>query len=381
LVPALGGGAVAYRREGDGVTESLRVLALVTDGFGGSGGIAQYNRDLISGLAASRCVGHVRVLARTGDATLAVVPDKIHHRPPLRSKPAYAMAAIQAALMDGPWDWVFCGHVNLMPLAAASARVAGARLWLQVHGIEAWEPLRGMRRRAVERADFVTAVSRYTRSRFLTWADVDPARVRVLPNTVAEVFEPGPVSASVISRHGLFGKKVVLTVGRLSATERYKGHDRVIQALPQILKANRDAVYLVVGDGDDRPRLEALARQHGVAEQVIFAGAVGAAELPSYYRAADLFVMPSTGEGFGIVFLEAMACGTRALGAAIDASRDPLQDGQLGEVVPLEDIAPAVIRLLAQPAQPLALSARTRSTFGRPQFNAALDALVATRLT
>ena len=100
-----------------------------------------------------------------------------------------------------------------------------------------------------------------------------------------------------------------MTVSRLASSERYKGHDRVIRVLPRILLDHPDTIYLVVGDGDDRPRLEALTLECGVQDKVMFTGPVVADELPDYYRLADVMVMPSTGEGFGIVFLEAMASG------------------------------------------------------------------------
>ena len=98
-----------------------------------------------------------------------------------------------------------------------------------------------------------------------------------------------------------------MTVSRLASSEQYKGHDRVIRTLPRLLSQHPETIYLIVGDGDDRPRLESLAVECGVAEKVQFAGLVPPEELPDYFRLADVFVMPSTGEGFGIVFLEAMA--------------------------------------------------------------------------
>jgi glycosyltransferase involved in cell wall biosynthesis len=137
--------------------------------------------------------------------------------------------------------------------------------------------------------------------------------------------------------YGLSGKKVLLTVSRLSSSDSYKGHDRVIRALPRVLAQHPEAVYLVVGDGDDRPRLEAIATEAGVAERVRFAGRVGADDLPDHYGVADVFVMPSTGEGFGIAFLEAMASGIPVIGGNQDGSVDPLADGELGTALDPND--------------------------------------------
>ena len=124
-----------------------------------------------------------------------------------------------------------------------------------------------------------------------------------------------------------------MTVSRLASSERYKGNDRVIRALPQVLLKHPETIYVIVGDGDDRPRLEALAAEVGVTEKVRFVGQVKPEELPDHFRLADVFVMPSTGEGFGIVFLEAMATGIPVIGGNRDGSLDPLADGVLGRAV------------------------------------------------
>jgi phosphatidyl-myo-inositol dimannoside synthase len=168
---------------------------------------------------------------------------------------------------------------------------------------------------------------------------------------------------------GLKAQKVLLSVGRLDARERYKGQDRVIRLLPALRERLGDVVYLIAGDGDDRPRLEALSRDCGVAEHVCFLGQVSDADLPDLYRAADLFVLPSTGEGFGIVFLEAMASGTPALGLAVMGAVDALADGELGDAVDEAGLFEAVVRRLQLPRRdPAALAAAVGTRFGRAAF-------------
>jgi phosphatidylinositol alpha-1,6-mannosyltransferase len=221
-----------------------------------------------------------------------------------------------------------------------------------VHGTDAWQQLSGLHRRAAEAATLITSVSRHTRRRLLAWVGIDPGRVKILPDTVDPRFRPGPKPDRLAERHGVHRKKVLLTVSRLAASERYKGHDRVISILPLVLRAHPETVYLIVGDGDDRPRLEALAAASGVADAIRFAGAAAPEELPEYYRLADVFVMPSTGEGFGIVFLEAMASGVAAIGGNRDGSLDPLGDGALGRAVDPEngeELAAAICAALDRP--------------------------------
>lgn len=234
---------------------------------------------------------------------------------------------------------------------------------MQAHGIETWTCPSGLRRAAVERSDLVLSVSRYTRACVLGWAAIEPERLVVLPNTVGEGFTPGNTRAWPA------GKQVLLTVGRLDERERYKGHDRVISAIPHLVAGGHDVAYLIVGEGTDRARLEKLADKLGVADRVRFLGAVGLQALIDAYRMADLFVMPSTGEGFGIAFLEAMACGAPALGLGLAGAIDALGDGELGAAVAERDLITALSKLLRSPRpDPAALASAVRRRFGRDQF-------------
>jgi phosphatidyl-myo-inositol dimannoside synthase len=307
----------------------VNILALVTEAWNGRGGIARYNRDLLGALAQHPAVESIQVLARHVPDAGEELPGKVRMSGAL-GKVGFALHALAAAAqLEQPFI-VFCGHIHFVPLAAVLGRLRQAPVWLQVHGIEAWQRPSPMRAFATERVQLITAVSRHTRRRLLSWTTQSHARVRVLPNTVEERFSPGPKREDLLARFALEGKKVLLTVGRLSAQEQYKGHDRVICALPELLTRHPEVCYLVVGDGDDRGRLETLAQQTGVPGHVVFTGAVTQDELPDYYRLADVFVMPSTGEGFGIAFVEAAAAGLLVVGCGVDGSRDALREGQLG---------------------------------------------------
>jgi glycosyltransferase involved in cell wall biosynthesis len=147
--------------------------------------------------------------------------------------------------------------------------------------------------------------------------------------------------------------------------------------------------YLVIGRGDDQPRLAQLAIDLGVSDRVIFAGFVPTADLVEHYRLADAYVMPSQ-EGFGIVYLEAMACGVPVVSGDADGSADPLQDGKLGWRVPHRDsnaVAEACIALLQgsgsagetglhRRCDGMWLRQQTLEQFGRRAFARQLYALV-----
>jgi glycosyltransferase involved in cell wall biosynthesis len=124
-----------------------------------------------------------------------------------------------------------------------------------------------------------------------------------------------------------------MTVGRLAGQERYKGFDEVIEAMPELLRRFPSLKYIIVGDGDDRKRLEGKARSLGLCNQVIFTGRIPENQKALHYNLADAYVMPSCGEGFGIVLIEAAACGVPVIGSRADGSREALLEGRLGALV------------------------------------------------
>jgi phosphatidyl-myo-inositol dimannoside synthase len=141
-------------------------------------------------------------------------------------------------------------------------------------------------------------------------------------------------------------------VGRLSAGEKYKGHEQIFAALPALRARFPTLVHVVAGDGDDRARLEQRARElAGDGGTVRFLGFVPEEDLPDLYRVADLYVMPSSQEGFGIVYLEAAACGLKVVGGKGGGSGDAVPDERIGVLVEPSDetaLVEAIVRLLGQ---------------------------------
>ncbi len=214
-------------------------------------------------------------------------------------------------------------------------------------------------------ADGLYPVSGYTGG-LLKAAGVDPARVTVVHNGVdPDTFRPMDASA-LRQRLGGEGRPVVLTVCRLV---QRKGIDTVLHALPRILSEVPDALYVVVGDGPDRARLEALAAERGLGAHVRFAGKVSHRQLPLYFNACDVFVMPAREEGpnvegFGLVFLEANACGKPVIGAHSGGIPDAVRHGETGLLVPPGDagaLTESLLRLLIDPASACRLGATGRA--------------------
>jgi phosphatidyl-myo-inositol dimannoside synthase len=316
---------------------SVRVQMLLTDAFGSSGGISRFNRDFLAALNACSCVERVHVLPRLITEPIEeVIPEAIIlNRKAACGKLAFASQLLRHTVCGQRTDLVICGHLHLLPFAWLAARHHQSRLALIVHGFEAFGSSRHtLSNLIVDRIDAVIAVSRYTADRFVQWSNVARDRCFILANCVdVSRFTPGERKRSLVDRYGLHASTVILTVGRMAAGERYKGFDEVIEVMPQLLRRFPELKYLVVGDGNDRQRLEAKAKVLGLSNDVIFAGHIPENEKVAHYNLAHAFVMPSHGEGFGIALIEAAACGIPIIGSSTDGARDALLDGRLGRMV------------------------------------------------
>jgi phosphatidyl-myo-inositol dimannoside synthase len=355
----------------------MRVLALVTDAYGGEGGIARAARDLLESITDVPGVESVRALVRRQPSAPQPLPAKLVQHCPAGGRIGYAFAALRHVLVARP-TVVLCNHLYMAPLAVVAARLCGARCHVQLHGIEVWQPPSRPQRWAMECADRLLCVSRDTRAHALGQARLPPERAVVLNNTVGNDFTPQD-RAAARRQFGVRDEFVLLTVGRMDPRERYKGHDRVIRALPALTNQSvAPPLYFIAGEGGDRPRLADLAAALGVSAHVRFLGHVPEAQLPSLYNAADLYVMPSTGEGFGIAFLEAMACGTPAAGLAVGGATDALADGELGvcaqEAVFALQLQATVARL-PKGRSDVVLAAEVLRRFGRNGFRRAVARL------
>jgi len=318
----------------------MRILVLCTDAYGGHGGIALYTRDLIEALAAA---GDVVAIPRVVHHELEPIPPNVTFvAEAARSTRAY-MRAVGRAMRER-FDLVVCAHINLLPVA----RMLRCKTVLWIYGIEAWKrPRRGAA--LVRGVDGVASISDITCDRFLNWSCY-AGPTFLVPNAIhPERYGIRPRNEALVRRWSLDAKCILLTLGRIVAAERYKGFDEVIEVLPSLPD---DVVYLAAGGGSDLPRLQAKARALGVAQRVVFTGPVDEREKADLYNLADVYVMPSRGEGFGFVFLEALACGVPVIGSRHDGGREALRDGELGLLVdpsnPAE-IRTAILDVLAQP--------------------------------
>ena len=237
-------------------------------------------------------------------------------------------------------DVVFLGHCNLaFPITILNKYIFRKKIYLFIHGIEVWSPLPYHKTQALKDCEGIFSVSNFTADKAISIHHLDTLKVSIFPNTL-DPFTPFAIAQekpiSLLKKYNLKDTdNIILTITRLSYTEKGKGYDKVIAALPAILRHTPNLKYILAGkiDNNENVRIQHLIKSFGVESSVIIAGFIAPSELVAHYQLCDLFVMPSTKEGFGIVFIEATACGKPTMGGNIDGTPEALLYGQLGYLV------------------------------------------------
>lgn len=293
----------------------MQVLALVSDAFGGHGGIALYNRNVLTALCNHPTRPHVVVLPRLVPKEPEPIPERLSFRLRARGGKGRYVAELLRVLLSPRrrFDLVLASHLRLLPLAELARVATRAKLVTFAYGYDAWTPPSRVTTYLFRRVDACVAIRELTLERLATWAPVDRARSHILENAIRlDQYGPGPRDPELVERYGLAGRRVILTLGRID--EPQAGVDEVLEALPRIVESVPHVTYLVAGSGTQLTRLKSKARELGVADRVVFAGAVCDQEKTAHYRLADAFALPGSHADFDryplrFVFLEAMACG------------------------------------------------------------------------
>jgi len=324
----------------------MKVLMIVTELYNPKlrGGIQAYNNSILAGFRHNgfdcRVVSVNDGFEHLVDTTVVPCGD-VHWLRKIRS----GVNLLRLAVVFRP-DWVYCGHVNFSLLAYFVAKLSGAKFACAVYGIDVFN-LGWLPRHILRLSDKVVAISRFTANVLLQQVSLPGLdRIAILsPAVDTDFFRPLP-SARLRARanYGLEGDAIVLvTIGRLASSERYKGYETVISLMPGLLKSVPRLRYVLAGTGDDLQRLSSLISDMGLSGKVVLPGWISEDEKLALLNSADLFIMPSKKEGFGIVFSEAMACGKKVIGGCVDGSMEALLDGRMdGALVDPDD--PAEIR-------------------------------------
>jgi phosphatidylinositol alpha-1,6-mannosyltransferase len=317
-------------------------VLLLTPQMGGADGVSELSRQAVAAFEAQigATVASLEVWSLTDRERPQGLAPQIRFRTAEGSRFRFGMFAL-GARHGAASTLVVVIHAHLLPVTLPLL-ASGARLACMLLGIEAWKPLTLLQRAAMRRAWRIGAISHHTAARF---REANPAFAR-MPIHLCHLGARLQPMLRLPSqpKHPPFA----LIVGRMSSAERYKGHDELLQAWPRVRARVPAARLVIAGGGDDRARLEAKARALGIAGSVAFEGIVSQERLTALYREAAVFAMPSANEGFGLVYVEAMAAGTPCI-AATGAAEEVVADGVSGRIVPPRDVealAAVLIELL-----------------------------------
>jgi glycosyltransferase involved in cell wall biosynthesis len=294
---------------------------------------------------------------------------------------SFAFKSIKSALKS---NVVILGHINLAPIGLIIKLVKPqVKIILIAHGVEVWDKLAFIKNIFLKRVDLILAVSSFTKNKIIEKQNIKEEKIAILNNTLDPFFkipEKFEKPEYLLKRYNLDKEiKILLTVGRINNEEGRKGYDKVIEILPEVVNQKSNLVYILAGkfDKTEKQSVMKLVEEKRVQNNFIMPGFIEDEELTDHYLLADVFVMPSTQEGFGIVFLEALVCGLPVIAGNKDGSVEALMNGKLGMLVDpdnTDEILKSVISTLENPIVNNQVAALEH--FGFNQFKKKLRAIL-----
>jgi glycosyltransferase involved in cell wall biosynthesis len=260
-----------------------------------------------------------------------------------RNKLQFVIRSVKVGIES---DVIILSHINLSLVGLLIKTLnPKCKVYLIAHGIEVWRPVSFIKKALLKRCDKIICVSKYTKQQMINWHNVDPDICTVLNNALdpfLDLPEKFKKPEYLLKKYNIAPENpVLLTLTRLAATEQYKGHEQVINVISKLKVKFPGIKYVLAGkyDADEKIRIKELISVNKVEEQVILTGFIAEKELSAHFMLADLFVLPSKKEGFGIVFIEALACGLPVICGNADGSVDAIRNGELGKAIDVENLS------------------------------------------
>lgn len=359
------------------------ILFLTLHTFSLTGGIEKVNRALtkvLDNLTKDFKIGSYQSLSMYDDKVDAAYSKAANFKGFQGKRVTFAFSALCQGLKA---DVVILSHINLLIFAKLIKKIKPKiRVAVLAHGIEVWRDLPAWKIKFLSQCE-IWAVSRFTAKKISGKFHIPSKNINILNNCldpyfkIPTSFEP---SETLLAKYQLQPTQAIIyTLARLSSTEQYKGYDLVIKSMVDVIKVLPNAHYLLAGKADvmEHQRLSVLIKSLKLQKHVTLAGFITDEEVQTHYTTASVFAMPSTGEGFGISFIEAASCGCPVIGGNLDGSTDALLDGKLGKLInPTADgeLSKAIIDQLQiaktiASAQKLQQTCLTHFSFNRYQEN------------
>ena len=356
----------------------MKVLFLFAKSFSFTGGIEKFNQCLLKALKELHHSAAINAFAISlyESNTMDKYFLKEHFKGWRGNKIFFLVHALFSSLNK---DVIIISHINFAMIPyLAKVMMPAKKLIIVVHGIEAWKPLTGIKKRLLNKADIILSVSEFTKQQLLSYNSyIDSNKIQIFPNTIDPYFTIPKILKKpdyLMQRYRLSSNtQLLVSVTRISSVEKYKGYDKVIESLT-LLKESFPAIkYLLCGkyDQQERERIYQLVEANQMNDSVILTGYISELELADHYLLADIFILPSKGEGFGIAFLEAQACGRKVIAGNQDGSKEALLKTPSNRLVnpnnPVE-IKNAIVSLLEEEYQPVAIQKAVVEKYGFNQF-------------
>jgi asparagine synthase (glutamine-hydrolysing) len=320
-----------------------KVLFLNLSAFSFTGGIEKFNRAFLKALSDLESEGKLiaNSLSAYDHEPDARYFDKTNYRGYKANRIKFVFEACKEA---SKYDTIILGHINLSLAGWVIKKIFPEKKVILIsHGIEVWDKLKGVKNFMLQRCDQVFAVSSYTKNTIVKVHRLSADKIAVFHNTIDPYFfYPSKFEKPdyLMKRYSLEQRDpVIFTLTRLAHSEKYKGYDKVMQILPHLKQFVPNFKYILSGKPDDREnnRLKVLKGENNISENVLVTGFIRDEEVVDHFLLADVFIMPSRKEGFGIVFIEAMACGLPVIAGNKDGSVDALKHGEFGTLVNPDD--------------------------------------------
>ena len=316
-----------------------KILLLTLRTFSATGGIEKVSR--VVGKALAEMGSHSLQVYSFHDATKDI-DEKYFSKKIFKGFNSSQLSFIISAWKRGlQSDVVILSHINLIPVGRLIQFFSPkTKIILIAHGIEVWAPLlRGFKKKSIEKIDQIIAVSEHTKNILLQENKITADKITVINNCL-DPYLPLPFEgvkdSQLLARYGLQKEDIVLmTITRLSLSEKNKGYDRVMAVMQQMLPSYPNLKYLLMGkfDTEEKLRIEQLIQEYQLEGKVIVTGFIAENDLAVHYNLADIYIMPSEKEGFGITFIEAMYYHKPVIAGNTDGSVDALLNGQLGTLI------------------------------------------------
>jgi glycosyltransferase involved in cell wall biosynthesis len=268
------------------------------------------------------------------------------------------------------YDQVILSHIHLAPAGLILKYLHRSEVFVIAHGVEVWKKLNLLQRLMLRNANSILAVSNFTRNKIHHIHQILLNKIQIFHNCLDPFIKPS-ISFKTKEQNDV---PIIFTLCRISSSELYKGYYQVIAALALLAKQNIDFRYCLGGkyEQQEYQNIIKYIAEQGITDKVELCGYISDSDLPSYFDMADIFILPSKKEGFGLVFTEAIVSGVPVIAGNKDGSVDALLNGELGVLVDpdnVEEIASAIKQLLLSPPSQMTRAERTKLALANFDFS------------